>query len=181
MALMYFPGSALRFEDQTYRFGRIARIRNGRAIFFVSFSCFAVTFASFFSSTRVSAMPSSPPNATSPPNNAPCSLPRSRENSNSPEIDSRRPSLKYIFAPLSQKAVKVTTPSTNKIILDYLLYLSIQSRLKQAHVELMELSTPLPENENSQSIEERKKRWMETARKAEQDKNAVEAIVAGTV
>lgn len=69
--------------------------------------------------------------------------------------------------------------STNKIILDYLLYLSIQSRLKQARVELLELSTPFPDTDHPESIEARKKRWIETANKAEQDKNAVEAIVAG--
>lgn len=70
-----------------------------------------------------------------------------------------------------------TTPSTNKIILDYLLYLSIQSRLKQASVELLELSFPLPKER--ETLEERKKRWVESAAKAEQDKHAVEAIVAG--
>ncbi|KAG1090121.1 hypothetical protein G6F59_009226 [Rhizopus arrhizus] len=69
------------------------------------------------------------------------------------------------------------TPSTNKIILDYLLYLSIQSRLKQASVELLELSFPLPKER--ETLEERKKRWIESAAKAEQDKHAVEAIVAG--
>ncbi|KAI9484424.1 hypothetical protein BDB00DRAFT_855630 [Zychaea mexicana] len=97
----------------------------------------------------------------------------------SPPDDSKRRSLKYIFAPLSQRAPQTSTPSTNKIILDYLLYLSIQSRLKQAHVELMELATPLPDSGNTDSLEARKKRWMETASKAEQDKHAVEAIVAG--
>ena len=93
--------------------------------------------------------------------------------------DSKRRSLKYIFAPLSQKAPQASAPSTSKIILDYLLYLSIQSRLKQATVELMELATPLPDSDNTDSLEARKKRWMETASKAEQDKHAVEAIVAG--
>ncbi|KAI8147552.1 hypothetical protein BJV82DRAFT_595978 [Fennellomyces sp. T-0311] len=97
----------------------------------------------------------------------------------SPPHDSKRPSLKYIFAPLSQQAPKSSTPSTNKIILDYLLYLSIQSRLKQSHVELMELSTPLPDSDNTDSLAARKKRWVDTATKAEQDKHAVEAIVAG--
>ncbi|KAG2224148.1 hypothetical protein INT45_000163 [Circinella minor] len=93
--------------------------------------------------------------------------------------DSKRRSLKYIFAPLSQKAPQAPAPSTSKIILDYLLYLSIQSRLKQATVELMELAIPLPDSDNTDSLEARKKRWMETASKAEQDKHAVEAIVAG--
>ena len=93
--------------------------------------------------------------------------------------DSQRRSLKYIFAPLSQKAPQTSAPSTSKIILDYLLYLSIQSRLKQATVELLELATPLPDSDNTDSLEARKKRWMETASKAEQDKHAVEAIVAG--
>ncbi|KAI8996967.1 hypothetical protein BDB01DRAFT_769321 [Pilobolus umbonatus] len=72
-----------------------------------------------------------------------------------------------------------TTQSTNKIILDYLLYLSIQSRLKQASVELLELSLPFPQSKEDDTFEVRKKRWMETASKAEQDKNAVESIVAG--
>lgn len=73
------------------------------------------------------------------------------------------------------------TQSTNKVILDYLLYLSIQSRLKQARVELLELSTPLPGVKDDGVIfESRRKRWEETALKAEQDKNAVESIVAGT-
>ncbi|KAG0175702.1 hypothetical protein DFQ28_006891 [Apophysomyces sp. BC1034] len=90
---------------------------------------------------------------------------------------SRRPSLKFIFAPLSQPQAS-STSSTNKIILDYLLYLSIQSRLKQAHVELLELSMPLPDDDDD-SMEARKQRWVDSASKAEQDKNAVESIVAG--
>lgn len=72
------------------------------------------------------------------------------------------------------------TQSTNKIILDYLLYLSIQSRLKQARVELLELSTPLPSSkEDDDTFKLRRQRWEDTALKAEQDKNAVESIVAG--
>ncbi|KAI9253580.1 hypothetical protein BY458DRAFT_521898 [Sporodiniella umbellata] len=70
-------------------------------------------------------------------------------------------------------------PSTNKIILDYLLYLSIQSRLKQASIELLELSSPLPKEQ--EILKERKKRWIESANKAEQDKNAVESIVKGVL
>ncbi|OBZ81551.1 hypothetical protein A0J61_10400 [Choanephora cucurbitarum] len=70
--------------------------------------------------------------------------------------------------------------STNKIILDYLLYLSIQSRLKQARVELLELSLPLPQSKKEEdAIQKRKQRWEDTASKAEKDKNAVESIVAG--
>lgn len=92
---------------------------------------------------------------------------------------------KFIFSPNEQKSNNVTatntksdsSQSTNKIILDYLLYLSIQSRLKQARVELLELSLPLPQQDDS--IELRKQRWIDTASKAEQDKNAVESIVAG--
>ncbi|KAI8334872.1 hypothetical protein BD560DRAFT_414302 [Blakeslea trispora] len=71
--------------------------------------------------------------------------------------------------------------STNKIILDYLLYLSIQSRLKQARVELLELSLPLPQSEEEDTIQKRKQRWEDTASKAEKDKNAVESIVAGVL
>ncbi|KAG2195351.1 hypothetical protein INT46_000901 [Mucor plumbeus] len=91
---------------------------------------------------------------------------------------------KFIFSPNDQKNVttsSTSTPqSTNKIILDYLLFLSIQSRLKQARVELLELSTPLPQSkEDNSTVEIRKQRWEDTASKAEQDKNAVESIVAG--
>lgn len=88
---------------------------------------------------------------------------------------------KFIFSPNEQKSNNVTSTSdsqsTNKIILDYLLYLSIQSRLKQARVELLELSLPLPQEDDT--IQVRKQRWIDTASKAEQDKNAVESIVAG--
>ncbi|KAG1067017.1 hypothetical protein G6F42_026569 [Rhizopus arrhizus] len=91
---------------------------------------------------------------------------------------------KLIFSPNDQKNVTTspasTAQSTNKIILDYLLFLSIQSRLKQARVELLELSTPLPQSkEDNTTVEIRKQRWEDTASKAEQDKNAVESIVAG--
>lgn len=99
---------------------------------------------------------------------------------------------KLVFSPNEQKLKNVTTTitttagktpssqSTNKIILDYLLYLSIQSRLKQARVELLELSSPLPQSEkDDNAVELRKQRWIDTASKAEQDKNAVESIVAG--
>jgi hypothetical protein len=84
---------------------------------------------------------------------------------------------KFIFSPNEQHVTK--SPSTNKIILDYLLYLSIQSRLKQARVELLELSEPLPLSKEDNTLEIRKQRWQDTASKAEQDKNAVESIVAG--
>ncbi|GAA5801927.1 hypothetical protein HPULCUR_007385 [Helicostylum pulchrum] len=95
---------------------------------------------------------------------------------------------KLIFSPneeeklnnVTTKAIKTeSTQSTNKIILDYLLYLSIQSRLKQASVELLELSLPLPQSKLDDSIEIRKQRWIDTASKAEQDKHAVESVVAG--
>lgn len=61
-----------------------------------------------------------------------------------------------------------STSSTNKLILDYLLYLSIQSRLKQAEVELAD--------DNTEATE---KRWIEAASRAEKDKRAVESVVAG--
>ncbi|CAO3598098.1 unnamed protein product [Absidia cylindrospora] len=88
----------------------------------------------------------------------------------------RRASLKFIFAPVQHNMPPPST--TNKIILDYLLYLSIQSRLKQAQIELLELATPLQEKDND-AIQVRKQRWVATATKAEQDKNAVESIVTG--
>ncbi|CEG70511.1 hypothetical protein RMATCC62417_06394 [Rhizopus microsporus] len=88
---------------------------------------------------------------------------------------------KLIFSPENVKENQSNksnaTPSTNKIILDYLLYLSIQSRLNQASIELLELSDPLPKEK--ERLEVRKKRWVESATKAEQDKRAVESIVAG--
>lgn len=96
---------------------------------------------------------------------------------------------KFIFSPNEQQNLNPnhatiqkksdTSQSTNKIILDYLLYLSIQSRLKQARVELLELASPLPPPNEDDSIHVRQQRWIETASKAEQDKNAVESIVAG--
>ncbi|KAI7897762.1 uncharacterized protein BX663DRAFT_490590 [Cokeromyces recurvatus] len=52
-------------------------------------------------------------------------------------------------------------------------------RLRQARVELLELSTPLPSNKENDAIEKRKQRWEESASKAEQDKHAVESIIAG--
>ncbi|KAJ8653336.1 hypothetical protein O0I10_010987 [Lichtheimia ornata] len=63
-----------------------------------------------------------------------------------------------------------STSSTNKLILDYLLYLSIQSRLKQAEVELAD--------DNTEATE---KRWIEAASRAEKDKRAVESVVAGVL
>ncbi|KAI8068239.1 hypothetical protein BC940DRAFT_332995 [Gongronella butleri] len=88
----------------------------------------------------------------------------------------RRASLRFIFSPVQH--TKPPPSTTNKIILDYLLWLSIQSRLKQAQVELLELATPL-QKKDTDAIQIRKERWLATANKAEQDKNAVEAIVAG--
>ncbi|KAI8379430.1 uncharacterized protein BYT42DRAFT_568752 [Radiomyces spectabilis] len=86
--------------------------------------------------------------------------------------------VKLVFTPGDPHPTAATTPSTNKMILDYLLYLSIQSRLKQAQIELLELSIPLPEDKDD-SVFIRQQRWQDTATKAEQDKNAVESIVAG--
>ncbi|ORX46505.1 hypothetical protein DM01DRAFT_1339506 [Hesseltinella vesiculosa] len=88
----------------------------------------------------------------------------------------RRASLRFLFSPVQH--AKPPPSTTNKIILDYLLYLSTQSRLKQAQVELQELAAPL-EKKDTDAIQIRKKRWLATSNKAEQDKNAVEAIVAG--
>lgn len=48
------------------------------------------------------------------------------------------------------------------------MYLSIQSRLKQAEVELAD--------DNTEATE---KRWIEAASRAEKDKRAVESVVAG--
>ncbi|KAI9318006.1 hypothetical protein BX666DRAFT_2026409 [Dichotomocladium elegans] len=81
-------------------------------------------------------------------------------------------SLVPISAPLSASHSQLTTtrnatsPSTNKLILDYLLYLSIQSRLRQAQVELMEDSYA-------------ETAWTEAASRAERDKHAVESVVKG--
>ncbi|KAI8369560.1 uncharacterized protein BYT42DRAFT_607934 [Radiomyces spectabilis] len=68
----------------------------------------------------------------------------------------RRRSLNFIFSPLNQR-LPPTTSSTNNIILDYLLHLSIQSRLSKL------------------SEKDRHTRWSDLT-KAEQ---AVESIVAG--
>ncbi|OZJ02960.1 hypothetical protein BZG36_04620 [Bifiguratus adelaidae] len=86
-------------------------------------------------------------------------------------------SINFIFAPLSRTAPKVTAPSTNKVILDYLLHLSIRSRLKQAELDLQEIQSKLPPGQRSE--ESRQERYA-TAIQAEQDKDAVESIVAGT-
>ncbi|ORZ15888.1 hypothetical protein BCR42DRAFT_352890 [Absidia repens] len=69
--------------------------------------------------------------------------------------------------------------STNKTILDYLLYRSTQSRLKQAQVESLEMTTYLQQNQDKDTIQEQKQRWMEMMNVAEQDKNAVESVVKG--
>jgi hypothetical protein len=53
--------------------------------------------------------------------------------------------------------------------------------LKQAQIELLELTTPLQDKDNDDAIQVRKQRWVATATKAEQDKNAVESIVTGKV
>ncbi|RUS13671.1 hypothetical protein BC937DRAFT_94958 [Endogone sp. FLAS-F59071] len=90
----------------------------------------------------------------------------------------RRPSLGFLFAPLNQKAPRYTHPSTNKVILHYLLHLSIQSRLKQADLELNELRAAST-NANDEGAAERQRIRMETANRAEKDKNAVESIVSG--
>lgn len=100
----------------------------------------------------------------------------------SPNEEQKNTNVKYTTKNTTTTTKNSTTPSqsTNKIILDYLLYLSIQSRLKQARVELLELSSPLPQSkEDDNTIKLRKQRWVDTASKAEQDKNAVESIVAG--
>lgn len=109
----------------------------------------------------------------------------SHQNKNTSNSSSTNISSNHHSHILSHKHDQISTlsttskQSTNKIILDYLLYLSIQSRLKQASVELLELSLPFPQSKEDDTIEVRKKRWMDTASKAEHDKNAVESIVAG--
>jgi hypothetical protein len=94
----------------------------------------------------------------------------------------RRPSISYLYsAQPSTIQPDPTAPSTNKIILDYLLFLSIQSRLQQAALELDELTSPLQEQDENEPehIKRRTTKWRDTASRAERDKNAVESIVAG--
>ncbi|RUS30965.1 hypothetical protein BC938DRAFT_478699 [Jimgerdemannia flammicorona] len=111
--------------------------------------------------------------ASSPPSYL--SLPTS---SNVAAAFHRRPSLSFLFAPLRQKPPLPSHPSTNKVILHYLLHLSIQSRLKQADLELNELRTSAT-SITDEAAEERQRLRIETASRAEKDKNAVEAIVSG--
>lgn len=102
--------------------------------------------------------------------------------SNNGSAEHRRPSISYLYSALpSQIKPDPAAPSTNKIILDYLLYLSIQSRLQQAALELDELASPAPEEkaDEPEHIERRANKWRDTASRAERDKNAVESIVAG--
>lgn len=104
--------------------------------------------------------------------------------SNNGSAEHRRPSISYLYSALpSQIKPDPAAPSTNKIILDYLLYLSIQSRLQQAALELDELASPAPEEkaDEPEHIERRANKWRDTASRAERDKNAVESIVAGVL
>jgi hypothetical protein len=94
----------------------------------------------------------------------------------------RRPSISFLYS-TQPSTIKPdpAAPSTNKIILDYLLFLSIQSRLQQAALELEELASPLHEQDEKEPehIKRRTTKWRDTASRAERDKNAVESIVAG--
>jgi hypothetical protein len=101
---------------------------------------------------------------------------------NNGSSEHRRPSMSYLYsAQPSQIKPDPAAPSTNKIILDYLLYLSIQSRLQQSALELDELASSAPEEKENEPehIERRASKWRDTASRAERDKNAVESIVAG--
>lgn len=81
----------------------------------------------------------------------------------------RRPSLGYLFAPLNVKNTETSsTPSTNRLILDYLLFISIQSRLRQADIGL-----------NTQEDEDSIKRWTDAGIRANKDHIAVESIIHG--
>lgn len=94
----------------------------------------------------------------------------------------RRPSISYLYSTQpSHIKPDPAAPSTNKIILDYLLFLSIQSRLQQAALELDELASPSHEEDEKEPehIKRRATKWRDTASRAERDKNAVESIVAG--
>lgn len=84
----------------------------------------------------------------------------------------RRPSLGYLFAPLNIKTPETSTPSTNRLILDYLLFASIQSRLRQADIGLDETQ---PSDEDEHAL----KRWTEAGIRANKDHIAVEAITQG--
>jgi hypothetical protein len=81
----------------------------------------------------------------------------------------RRPSLGYLFAPLNATNTETSsTPSTNRLILDYLLFVSIQSRLRQADIGL-----------NTQQDEDSIKRWTDAGIRANKDHTAVESIIHG--
>jgi hypothetical protein len=86
----------------------------------------------------------------------------------------RRPSLGYLFAPLNIKTPETSTPSTNRLILDYLLFASIQSRLRQADIGLDETQ---PSDEDEHML----KRWTEAGIRANKDHIAVKAITQGKV
>ncbi|KAI9288069.1 hypothetical protein BC943DRAFT_335046 [Umbelopsis sp. AD052] len=81
----------------------------------------------------------------------------------------RRPSLGYLFAPLNVKSTETSsTSSTNRLILDYLLFISIQSRLRQADIGL-----------NTQEDDDSIKRWTDAGIRANKDHIAVESIIHG--
>jgi hypothetical protein len=84
----------------------------------------------------------------------------------------RRPSLGYLFAPLNVKTPETSTPSTNRLILDYLLFISIQSRLRQADIGLYH-------DASQDEDEEVLKRWTEAGTRANKDHIAVESIIHG--
>lgn len=84
----------------------------------------------------------------------------------------RRPSLGYLFAPLNVKTPETSTPSTNRLILDYLLFISIQSRLRQADIGLYHDAS---EDEDEDAL----KRWTEAGTRANKDHIAVESIIHG--
>lgn len=107
---------------------------------------------------------------------------QSKASDNGTPPEHRRPSISYLYSTQpSHIKPDPAAPSTNKIILDYLLFLSIQSRLQQAALELDELASPPPEEDEKapEHIKRRATKWRDTASRAERDKNAVEAIVAG--
>ncbi|KAI9310752.1 hypothetical protein BX666DRAFT_2004413 [Dichotomocladium elegans] len=68
-----------------------------------------------------------------------------------------------------------TTPS--KVLFDFLLHKSIQSRLAQGALELEELE--VHPAAPKRPLETRQSEWLEAAYKAEKDKHAVEAIIPG--
>ncbi|CAO3600865.1 unnamed protein product [Absidia cylindrospora] len=106
-----------------------------------------------------------------------------------PQDEKAQVNEKAAFPPIQHKSTTLppapTEPrqppknSTNKTILDYLLYRSTQSRLKQAQFESLEMATSLQQIQDQDTIQEQKQCWMELMNVAEQDKNAVESIVKG--